>query len=346
MNNENLDQLREVLIKIPSPQNILIFYNPISSAGNTQQTAELMATELTYSGKQVTVQTSEKKTKAYKHMKEAIAGCDLVVIVGGDGTVRKLLGIIGKTKTPIYVVPGGNESLFARTYGMSAWPDDLLRTVAAGSCLQQYYGLISGNGIKGKKPFFHMASMGLDSLTVKYIGKRNSPLNDSIYIWHGLKALCSLHHPTVSLSVDGQAVIVRESGYVIVANSSAYARNLQLVPAANPSKNELVAGFLPGARHQHELIKALKILQRKPANLPMQYFSGKRIECTLHDHAYPLQVDGDYFRNRDIKADVTVEFSISTNPIQVLIPPEYNPRLVETYQALDQRKEPATESRL
>ena len=269
-----------MLIKIPSPQNILILYNPISSAGNTEEMARRMEIELVFHGKNVAVHPSEKKTRAYKSMKNTIAESDLVVIVGGDGTVRKLLGIVNKTETPIYVIPGGNESLFARTYGMSARADDLLQAIVAGNCLQQYYGLISGQDIKGKKPFFNMASMGLDSLTVKNIGKRKGPLNDSIYVWHGLKALCALHHPTVSVSVDGQPVIDHESGYIIVANSSAYARNLQLVPAANPSRNELVAGFLRGARHQHELIKAIKILQHKPANLPMQYFSGKG----LHVH--------------------------------------------------------------
>ncbi len=321
-----------MLIKIPSPQKIIIFYNPISSARNTLQTAERMATELTFQGKQVTVLPSEKKTKAYKRIKEIIAESDLVVIVGGDGTVRKLLSVISKTRTPLYAVPGGNESLFARAYGMSVLTDDLVQTIEAGNCLQQYYGLISGQGIKGKKPFFHMASMGLDSLTVKYIGKRRSPLNDSIYVWHGIKALCSLHHPTVSVNVDGHLVVDRKSGYIIVANSSAYARNLQLVPAANPSKRELVVGFLPGARYQHELIKAIKILQRKPANLPMQYFSGQNIVCTLHEQSYPLQVDGDYFRYRDIEAEGAVQFSINPSPIHVLIPPEFNMQPVETYQ--------------
>jgi len=322
-----LSQFNEVLIKIPLPQNILIFYNPISSAGNTEKIAKKLEIELAFQKKNVTVYTSEKKMKGYKRMKEEIAASDLVVIVGGDGTVRKLLGIINKTGTPVYVIPGGNESLFARTYGMSTSANDLLRAMAAGNCLQQYYGLISGQGIRGKKPFFNMASMGLDSLTVKNIGKRKGPLNDSIYVWHGLKALCSLHHPTVSISVDGHCVVDRGPGYIIVANSSAYAKNLQLVPAANPSKNELIAGFLPGARHQHELIKAMKILQRKPANLPMQFFTGKMIACTLHGQSYPMQVDGDYFRNRDIKADNTVEFSISASPIHVLIPPEFNANL-------------------
>lgn len=313
-----------VLINIPSPQKILVFYNPISSAGNTPTLAKNIEAELSSHEKSVEVHTSEKKMKGYKQIRDEIAASDLVVVVGGDGTVRKLLNAINKTGTPLYVIPGGNESLFARTYGMSANTGDLLKAINAGKCLQQYYGLISGKNIQGKKPFFNMASMGLDSLTVKNIGKRKGPLNDSIYVWHGLKALCSLHHPTVSVSVDDQTVIDHGSGYLIIANSSAYARNLQLVPSADPSKNELVVGFLPGARHRHELIKAIKILQHKPANLPMQYFSGKKITCALHRQPYPLQVDGDYFRNRDIEADSTVEFSISVSPIRVLIPPEYN----------------------
>jgi len=313
-----------VLIKIPSPLNILIFYNPISSAGNTEKTAKHLEAELKAHGKYVQVYPSEKKTKGYKSLKQEIIACDLVIIVGGDGTVRKLLTVINKTETPVYVIPGGNESLFARTYNMSANSDALLQAISQGNCLKQYYGLISGTDIKGKKPFFNMASMGLDSLTVKNIGKRKGPLNDSIYAWHGLKALCSLHHPTVSIRVDDKTIVDRESGYIIVANSSAYAKNLQLVPDANPSKQELVAGFLPGAKHRHELIKAMKILQRKPANLPLQYFSGKMIACTVHGAAYPLQVDGDYFRNRDIQSESTISFNISTNPIQVLVPSEFH----------------------
>ncbi|MCB1936855.1 MAG: NAD(+)/NADH kinase [Nitrosomonas sp.] len=323
-NHVNPDPFNKVLIKIPSPQNILIFYNPISSAGNTEKTAKHLETELKAHGKYVQVYPSEKKTKNYKSLKNEITACDLVIIVGGDGTVRKLLAVMDKTGTPVYVIPGGNESLFANTYSMSTNSNDLLQAISQGNCLKQYYGLISGTDIRGKKPFFNMASMGLDSLTVKNIGKRKGPLNDSIYVWHGLKALCSLHHPTVSIRINDKTIIDRQSGYIIVANSSAYAKNLQLVPNANPSKPELVAGFLPGAKHQHELIKAIKILQRKPANLPMQYFSGKMIACTVHEESYPLQVDGDYFRNRDIQSESTVEFNISPSPIQVLIPSAFN----------------------
>ena len=220
--NENLlFQSSPLVIKIPTPQKILIIFNPISSAGNTEAMAVALAKELMRQGKVVEVLPSEKKTKGYSRIADKIEENDLIVVAGGDGTVRKLLNLIDKTDMPIYAIPGGNESLFARSYDMSANADDLLQAIAAGSCIQQYYGLISGKGIKGSKPFFHMASMGLDSLTVKNIGKRKGPLNDSIYLWHGLKALCALHHPTISVSVDGQQVIDHGSGYIIVANTSA-----------------------------------------------------------------------------------------------------------------------------
>ncbi|MBS0497919.1 MAG: NAD(+)/NADH kinase [Proteobacteria bacterium] len=324
MNDSLVFQSSHLIIKIPAPKKILIIYNPISSAGNTESLAGKLQKVLAGHGKNVEVCPSEKKMKGYTRIEDKIAASELVVVVGGDGTVRKLLGLIDKTGTPVYAIPGGNESLFARSYAMSADADDLLQAIAAGICVQQFYGLISGKGIRGEKPFFHMASMGLDSLTVKNIGKRKGPLNDSIYLWHGLKALCALHHPTISVSVDGQQVIDHGSGYIIIANTSAYAKNLQLVPSANPSKSELVVGFLPGAQPRHELVKAVRILQRKPANLPMHYFSGKHIACTLHDKAYPLQVDGDYFRNRDIEADSIVEFTVSQQPIRILVPPALN----------------------
>lgn len=312
-------QRNEILIDILPPKKVLIIFNPISSGGNTEALAYKFEKFLADHGIAVQVCESEKKMKSYLRIATDIAAHDLLVVVGGDGTVRKLLPILSRTETPVYMVPGGNESLFAHSYGMSASVEELFQAIECGKCVEQFYGLISGYGIQGEKPFFMMASMGFDSLTVKRIGKRKGPINDSTYVLCGLSALFSLHHPIVTVSVDGKTVIDHQSGYVIVANSSAYARNLQLVPAADPSVNELVIGFLHGARHHHELIKTLRMLQRRPAGLPLQYFSGSNISLTLHTPSYPLQVDGDYFRNRDIEAGSTLKFGISPKPIRVLI---------------------------
>ena len=61
--NENLlFQSSPLVIKIPTPQKILIIFNPISSAGNTEATALGLAEELIRQDKTVEVITSEKKT--------------------------------------------------------------------------------------------------------------------------------------------------------------------------------------------------------------------------------------------------------------------------------------------
>ena len=273
---------------------------------------------LTNCGYTVVICESEKRMKAYKRMIKQIEGSDLVVVVGGDGTVRKLLRVLSRTGTPVYVVPAGNESLFASYYTMSTDPTKLIQAISHGKHRPQYYGYIEGDTINGKKPFFIMASMGLDSLTVKKIGRRRGPVNDWVYIRHGLSALWSLHHPEVSIKVDGETVIDHQTGFPIIANSPAYAKDLSIVPSANPSDKSLVVGFLAGAGRYHELVKALRILQNRPAGLPLQLFSGQSITLIVHQPDYPLQVDGDYFRDRDIIAGNTVHFRVSPKPINVL----------------------------
>ena len=154
MNDNHLFQPNPLLLKIPAPEKILIIFNPISSAGNTESLAHQMAAALSQQGKHAEICPSEKKMKGYTRIVDNIAASDLVVVVGGDGTIRKLLDPLNKTTTPVYAIPGGNESLFARSYAMSTAADDLLQAIASGVCLQQFYGLISGKGIRGEKPFF------------------------------------------------------------------------------------------------------------------------------------------------------------------------------------------------
>ncbi|MEZ4754526.1 MAG: hypothetical protein R3A13_09505 [Bdellovibrionota bacterium] len=160
--------------------------------------------------------------------------------------------------------------------------------------------------------------MGLDSLTLKNIGRRTGPINDLAYIKYGLQALMKLNHPVISIEVDGELVVQRERGYFIIANSSEYAKNLLLLPEANPSEKSLTLGFLPNANYFHELQKSWWMARQKPAKLPLRKFTGSLIKLTLHDNPYPLQVDGDYYLDKDLEADSMIYFKIADKTIRVL----------------------------
>ena len=90
MSENSLFVPNQLVIKIPSPEKILIIYNPISSAGNTKVTANYLEAALATEGKTVEVYPSERKMKKYTRFSDKIAASDLIVVVGGDGTIRKL----------------------------------------------------------------------------------------------------------------------------------------------------------------------------------------------------------------------------------------------------------------
>ncbi len=72
-----------MFIDIPTPEKILIIFNPISSVGNTRALAHRLGEFLVHHGKLVEVSESEKKMKAYMRSVSEISAYDLLVVVGG-----------------------------------------------------------------------------------------------------------------------------------------------------------------------------------------------------------------------------------------------------------------------
>lgn len=307
-------------------ERVVIIFNPLASGGDTARVAERLTELLKREKPDIEVFPLESKPK-YAHYKrsgtvQAIKEADLVIVVGGDGTIRKLMRPLSKPGTLVYMVPLGNESLFSRWYGMKGTDENLLYAMQHCTPLKQFYGTISGGDISGLKPFFTMASMGFDSLTIAEIGKRTGKINDFIYGIRGVQAMLAYHNPVVSVTVDGEQLVNAEPGYLIVANSPAYARGLRLVPDADPGIPTLTVGFNPNNSRMTEVHKFWQMLRHRPAEIPsMKFGTGKRIEVTLHDKDYPLQSDGDYFRNRPIQAGSTLVFQPGARPIHVLAVP-------------------------
>lgn len=299
-------------------KNILIIYNPISSAGNCMKTAEKLALYLQSHGYKSSCLESRRTIEEYAKISNEIEECFCLIVIGGDGTLRTLLPLLAKSKTAVYMIPGGNESLFARVQGMKNDFSYLLSLLEKDKFSQQYFGSIESKSDKSKEPFFTMASMGLDSLTVKRIGKRKGAVNDLIYAWHGFWAFLKLKHPVISLTIDAKEVINKQEGYFIIANNSLYAKDLILVPEASVTKNALHVAFLPNAGIKEEIIKGLCMILQKPLSLPFKYYSGKDFVLTLHSNSFPIQVDGDYFKNQDLLKGESLRFFVNEDALNVL----------------------------
>ncbi|HIM85041.1 MAG TPA: diacylglycerol kinase family lipid kinase [Acidimicrobiia bacterium] len=101
-------------------------------------------------------------------------GIDIVVVLGGDGTLNEAANGLAGTDTALAAVPGGSTNVFARTLGL---PDDpveatgaLLDAIEAGSIRRV------GLGAVNDRYFLFHAGVGFDAAVVEQIERRGGLL--------------------------------------------------------------------------------------------------------------------------------------------------------------------------
>ena len=121
----------------------------------------------------VTVSETARRGHATRLAAAAAAdGADVVVVLGGDGTLNEAANGLAGTTTALAAVPGGSTNVFARTLGL---PDDPIE--ATGALLDalsnnsiQRIGLGSVNG----RYFLFHVGIGFDAAVVAQVERRGS----------------------------------------------------------------------------------------------------------------------------------------------------------------------------
>lgn len=146
--------------------------------------------------------------------KAASQETDLIIAIGGDGTVANVAaGILG-TSTHLAIIPNGSTNVIARGLGI---PGDPVRATRA---LQR--DMLSRSidvGISGDRVILHMAGSGLDSLMFRDA----RPAMKRLFAWlayvpPALKHL-GIRPWRFSLTIDGEK-LETEARMVLIANGS------------------------------------------------------------------------------------------------------------------------------
>ncbi len=102
----------------------------------------------------------------------AAEGVDLVVVLGGDGTLNEAANGLAGTTTALAPLPGGSTNVFARTLGLSDDPIEatgsLLEALAARSIKRVGLGEVNG------RYFLFHCGIGFDAAVVEQVEKRGS----------------------------------------------------------------------------------------------------------------------------------------------------------------------------
>ena len=248
-------------------------------------------------------ETSRRGHAARLAQGAAAAGVELVVVLGGDGTLNEAANGLAGTDTALGVLPGGSTNVFARTIGMANDPveatGELLAALARGSLRR-----IALGSVNGRYFLFHVG-MGFDAAVVGQVERRGALKR---YAGHPLFVYAALdtwlrHYdrsrPRLEIHhADGTVV---DDGYLALCfNSNPYtflgSRPFNIAPDADLDRGLVMVTFRTLALFRFLGLVASALgsgshLRRHPS---VDYRPDlERVQVKGHG-PFPYQVDGDY----------------------------------------------------
>ena len=228
------------------PIRVKLIANP--GAGNVLTAAsrlEQVTRYLLEDGLKVDVAMAKPKKEAIPIARKAIKdGYDVVIAMGGDGTIGAVIRGIAGSKVTLGIIAAGTENDIARSLGI---PEDLKEAcaiIASGRTRKMDLGQISTK--KRKKFYFFMVSaIGLTATLYPEINEVPEGK------WVGIKdAVMTIMkyktHPIVNLTLDDESKIEVETMLVTIANTPISGAKNLVAPDASMEDGLLDIAVYPG----------------------------------------------------------------------------------------------------
>ena len=294
---------------------VAFLVNPASANGSTgKRWPELRqrAQGLGLDGDQL---LSERQGHLTALAREAAASHDLLVVVGGDGTLNEVANGLAGTDVPVSVLPGGSTNVVCRTLGI---PNDVVdATEHLLTLADEWRPRRIDLGCVDDRRFVFSCGVGIDATVVKRVDahpKLKSRAGPYYYSWAAISSFYrSYLANAVRLRVETSDGRHAEGVTALAQNSDPFTyfakRPVRVCEGVAIDDGSLALGVLKRAaqRDMPTLIARL-FSERRPAarHRQIEHFAGVT-EATVSSisetrdgivRPFPIQVDGDYIGER------------------------------------------------
>jgi len=292
---------------------ILFIVNPFSGGGKTKRIESQIKSSLDLRKFEYTIQF----TKSAGHAKTlaqsaAESNFEIVVAVGGDGTVNEVAAGLIHSKKIMGIIPAGSGNGLAMHLGIGR---DILKAI---QILNDLYHIRIDSCFVNQRPFTNLAGIGFDAL-IAYQTAHSKTRGFLAYAWQSIKSALLYKEQNYTLVIDGKSH--QKTAFIIeVANAPMFGYNFTVAPLAklNDGLLEVVVirkaakwrylfllpRFLNGSLHQSSLCER---------------FTAKSVQIKINEPS-PVHVDGEgYLTQTDLSFSINpLSLSVITNTSYII----------------------------
>lgn len=309
---------------------VAVLVNPTSGRGRGAMLGPLIADALKAEGhtpRMAQVGRSAPLEPLYAALDEA----DVAVVAGGDGTLHHATPLIMQFGAAIYHFPLGTENLFARRFGMRADVPTLIRALASSVRSSVDIATVAihtprrgGGSDTLRRHALLMMGIGPDGGIVRAIAaSRTGPITHATYIRPSMAQLVRPTLPTLSVTVDGVAMLEDARGWLIIANCREYGGRLDPCPDASMHDGLLDVAFFPATSGISAAVWAARARMRAarsrwPLLGASRIATGRVVQVRSADVDPAWQIDGEHGEHLAGAMDATI--GVTPRALDVLAP--------------------------
>jgi diacylglycerol kinase (ATP) len=264
----------------------LFIINPVSGGKKKDGVPELVEKYLDPAVFEYDIEFTTGIFHAHDLAKAAVGDYDVVVAVGGDGTVNEIASAIAETDTVLGVIPYGSGNGLSRFLTIPMEAKDAIKTMNAGRTITIDAGKMNGQW------FFNMAGMGFDAHISHVFAHGSAKRGFISYFKSSVKEISDYKSKNYHIEIDGMPYD-REAFMLSMANSSQYGNNAHVSPEASVQDGLLdVCIIKPFPLWRFPEMGLRMFTKTADKSKYVQIIKGKHIIITRSEEG-PIHLDGE-----------------------------------------------------
>jgi YegS/Rv2252/BmrU family lipid kinase len=288
------------------PRRALLVANPISGRGRGEELARELARGFERHGVAAEVLLTRARGDAPRRLREA-GPTDLVVAIGGDGTLSEVLQGLCERTTPVGLLPCGTANVLAHALKLPEHPERALAGFLDGR-------IQALDVARAGERYAHLAvGVGFDARCVQEVeARRRGPITKAVYVGAVLRTLRRYRPVPLRVWIDGHE-LEHPVGMVWIANTPKYADVLRFARGTRLDDGQWEVYLFPTGRSSELLGAALRglVLRLPGGPITMRRARSVRVESS---EPVPYQVDG------DLGGTTPVEFELLPESFRLVVP--------------------------